>query len=164
MSGPRSSLREISLRIGLWLLLGGWIGSWASFGLLVAPTAFRGLPSTELAGRVVGPVVSALHGYGAVAGVLLALLAWILRRGALLIVLPLAAAALCAYSELSITPQIAAIRPLVFGPEGNPELAARFHLLHRVSVAIFVCVGLTAVGLLAAHVRADLARSEGDLP
>jgi len=159
-----SSLRELSLRVGVWLLLGGWIGSWASFGLLVAPTAFRTLPSTELAGRVVGPVVSALHGYGAVAGVLLALLAWILRRGVLLIVVPLAAAALCAFSELASTPQIAAIRPLVFGPEGSPELAARFQLLHRVSVALFLFVGLSTLGLLAAHVRADLSRNEGDLP
>jgi len=155
---PRSgdSSREIGLRVCSWLLLSGWIGSWARFGLLVAPTAFRVLPTTELAGRFVTPVVSALHGYGAVAGLLLALLAWRLGRGPLLVVLPLAAAALCAGSELVISPQIAAIRPLVFGPEGSPELAARFQHLHRVSVVIFVSVGLSTLVLLAAHVRADV--------
>jgi len=164
MPGPSRLWREISLRFFLWLLLGCWIGSWAGFALLVAPTAFRVLPSTELAGQVVGPVVSALHGYGAAAGVLLALLAWILGRGALLVVLPLAAAAACAYSELVITPQIAAIRPLVFGPEGNPELAARFGHLHRISVLIFLSVGLSTLVLLAVHVRADAPGNEGDLP
>jgi hypothetical protein len=158
MPGTRRSLRAICLRSGLWLLLGGWIGSWASFGLLVAPTAFRVLPSTELAGRVVGPVVGALHAYAMGAGVLLAVLAWSLGRGFWLVLLPLAAAALCAYSELSVTAQIAAIRPLVFGPEGSPELAARFQHLHRVSVAIFVAVGLSTLVLIVAHVRADASR------
>jgi len=160
MPGSRSALREICLRSLLWLLLGGWIGSWGGFALLAAPTAFRVLPSTELAGRFVGPVVSALHVYGAAAGVLLALLAWSLGRGRRLVVLSLAAAALCAYSELWITPRIAAIRPLVFGPEGSPELAARFQHLHRVSVLIFLSVGLSTLALLAAHVRADVLRDQ----
>jgi hypothetical protein len=159
MSGSRSALREICLRGFLWLLLSGWIGSWAGFALLTAPTAFRVLPSMELAGRLVGPVVSALHVYGIAAGVLLALLTWSLGRGRALVALSLAAAALCAYSELRITPQIAAIRPLVFGPEGSPELAARFQLLHRISVTVFFSVGLSTLVLLAAHVRADVLRN-----
>ncbi len=157
MPGSQSALREICLRSLLWLLLGGWIGSWACFALLAAPTAFRVLPSTELAGRFVGPVVSALHVYGAAAGVLLALLAWRLGRGGLAL-LSLAAAALCAYSELRITSQLAAIRPLVFGPDGSPELAARYQYLHRVSVLNFFLVGLSTLALLVAHVRADVAR------
>ena len=79
--------------------------------------------------------------------------------------LPLvAAAALCAYSELAITPQIDAIRPLVFGPQGTPELAARFQQLHRVSVVIFVSVGVSTLVLLAAHVRADCASTRGIRP
>ena len=160
MPGARSSSREIGLRACVWLLLGGWIGSWAGFALLVAPTAFRVLPSTELAGRLVTPLVSALHGYGAVAGLLLALLAWSLGRRPLLIVLPLAAAALCAYSELAITSQITAIRPLAFGPEGSPELAARFQHLHRISVMIFMSVGISTLLLLVAHVRADVSGRE----
>jgi hypothetical protein len=149
------SVHELGVRYCLWLLLGGWIGAWVTFGALVAPTAFRALPSTELAGQVVGPVISALHGYGMAAGLLLALIAWMLGRRWLLIAIPLAAGAACAYSELAITPQIAAIGPLMLGPEGTPELAARFGHLHRVSVLIFLSVGFTTLILLAAHVLAD---------
>jgi hypothetical protein len=158
--------RAVALRIALWLLLGGWFGSWACFGLVVAPAAFRVLPSTELAGRLVGPVLAVLHGYGVVAGLLLALVAWGLGRGRWLALLPVAAAAVTAWSELVITPEIAAVRPLVFGPEGSPELAARFQHLHRISVLIFVCVGFTTLWLAAAHARADAreAGSGGDRP
>lgn len=164
MPGRRGWLREVAPHFFLWLLLGGWIGSWVTFGALVAPTAFRALPSSELAGQVVGPVISALHGYGAAAGLLLALLAWNLRRGALLVAIPLAAAAACAWSELVITPRIAAIRPLMVGPAGTPELAARFAHLHRVSVVIFLSVGVSTLVMLAAHVLADARRDEGDPP
>ena len=157
-------MREVGLRFFLWLLLGGWIGSWVTFGALVAPTAFRALPSSELAGRVVGPVISVLHGYGTAAGLLLALLAWSLRRGALLVAIPLAAAAACAWSELVITPRIAAIRPLMAGPAGAPELAARFAHLHRVSVVIFISVGVSTLVMLAAHVLADARRRARAVP
>jgi hypothetical protein len=160
MPGTGRSL--IGIKFLLWLLLGGWIGAWVTFGGLVAPTAFRALPSHELAGQVVGPVVSALHGYGMAAGPLLALLAWMLGRHWLLIAIPLLAAAACAWSELAITPQIAAVRPLALGPGGTPELAARFGHLHRVSVLIFLFVGVTTLVLLAAHVLADAARSRAE--
>ena len=49
------------------LLLGGWFGSWALFALVIAPTAFRELPSGEIAGQLVGPVLRVLHYYGIVA-------------------------------------------------------------------------------------------------
>ena len=45
------------LRGLLWLLLGTWIGSWLLFALVVAPTAFRVLPSTHVAGTLVAPVL-----------------------------------------------------------------------------------------------------------
>ena len=78
--------------------------------------------------------------------------------------IPLVAAAACAYSELAITPQIAAIRPMALGPKGNPELAARFAHLHGVSMLIFISVGVTTLVLLAAHVLADAAGSEAKRP
>ena len=80
---------ELLLRSTLWLTLGAWIGAWLLFGAVVAPTAFRVLPSTEVAGSLVGPVLEALHLYGAAAGALLALVTVALGRGPLLIVLPL---------------------------------------------------------------------------
>ena len=152
------------LRAALWLLLGSWIGAWLCFGLVVAPTAFRVLPSLEIAGRLIGPVLDALHWYGALAGVLLALLALGLGRSRGLALLSLAAAALCAVSQLAITPQIEAIRPLLHGPQGSPELAARFNQLHQLSVAIFCAVGVATLALLAGHVRADLPAVAGDPP
>jgi hypothetical protein len=164
MPERRGWLREFGLHFFLWLLLGGWIGSWVTFGGLVAPTAFRALPSSELAGQVVGPVISTLHGYGTAAGLALALLAWSLRRGTLLVALPLAAAAACAWSELVITPRIAAIRPLMAGPEGTPEVAARFAQLHRASVLIFIGVGVSTLVLLAAHALADARRGDRAQP
>jgi hypothetical protein len=161
---PRSRAREVALRVALWLALGGWLGSWACFGLVVAPAAFRLLPSTEVAGQLVGPVIAALHRYGIAAGLLLAALAWALGRARWLVWLPLVLAAATAWSELVITPAIAEIRPLAFGPEGSPESAARFGRLHGASMAIFVCVGFATLLLAAAHARADAPAGEGDRP
>jgi len=164
MPGARASTRAVALRVALWLLLGGWIGAWLCFGLVVAPTAFRVLPSMDLAGQLIGPVLDTLHWYGAVAGTLLALLGWTLGRSRSLVLLSLVAAALCAFSQLGITPRIAMLRPLAFGPQGSPEIAARFHQLHQLSVMIFVGVGLSTLILLAGHVRADLRLGGGDQP
>lgn len=148
--------RDFALRALLWLLLGGWIGAWLCFGLVVAPTAFRVLPSVEIAGQLIGPVLATLHWYGSLAGTLLALLAWQLGRGSALTLMSLAAAALCAFSQLWLTPKVSALRLLVFGPQGSVEIAARFQLLHWISMWIFCVVGLTTLILLAGHVRADL--------
>ena len=160
---PRAT-RAFALRASLWLLLGSWIGAWLCFGLVIAPTAFRVLPSLAIAGQLIGPVLDALHWYGALAGALLAVIAWRLGRGPGLVLLSLGASALCALSQLAITPQIEVIRPLAFGPQGSPEIAAQFHHLHQLSVLIFCVVGLTTLILLAGHVRADLLSSEGDPP
>ena len=65
----RSAILRFVLRTALWLLLGGWIGAWLLFGGVVAPTAFRTLPSTEVAGLLIGPVLTWLHLYGAAAGI-----------------------------------------------------------------------------------------------
>jgi hypothetical protein len=153
-----------ALRAALWLLLGSWIGAWLCFGLVIAPTAFRVLPSLAVAGQLIGPVLDALHWYGALAGALLAVLAWRLDRGPGLVLLSLAASALCALSQLVITPRIEGIRPLAFGPQGSAEIAAQFHHLHQLSVLIFCVVGLTTLILLAGHVSADLRSKEGDPP
>ena len=139
----------------LWLLLGGWIGSWLLFALVVAPTAFRVLPSSAVAGSFVAPVLDALHLYGAAAGVALAALAVALRRGTLRIVLPLAMAAACLYSQFGVSAEMAEMRDQVFGPEGNELLAARFAHLHRVSMGIYSAVLLAALLLLGLHAADD---------
>lgn len=145
---------ETAQRTALWLLLGGWIGSWGCFGMVVAPTAFRVLP-TETAGQLVGPVLTALHLYGVVAGIGLAALAATLGRGRLLVALPLVMAALCLFTQLWVTARIEEVRPFVFGPQGSLELATRFTRLHQLSMTIFISVSAAAIALLFLHARAD---------
>jgi hypothetical protein len=147
---PGTALRSL-----LWLTLGGWVGSWACFGLLVAPMAFQLLPSTRLAGTLVGPILTALHLYGAVAGGLLALLAWHMGRGWLRIGLPLAMSLACLYSHFGLTAEIAELSGKAFGPEGSETLAARFNALHERSLAIYVAVSAATLGLVVLHARSD---------
>lgn len=158
MTGAR---RETTLLTALWLLLGGWVGSWACFGLVVAPAAFRILPTTELAGQLVGPVIAKLHLYAVVAGVALAAIARALGRGWLLVATPLVMAALCAFSHFWVTPQLATIRPQAFGPDGSLAAAARFAALHRLSLGLYLVVSTGTLALVFAHARED-ARSAGD--
>jgi hypothetical protein len=147
---------ELLLRSALWLTLGTWIGAWLLFGAVVAPTAFRVLPSTAVAGSLIGPVLEALHLYGAGSGALLALLAVILGRGPLLVGLPLLMSAVCLYSHFGVSAELSEIRDLAFGAGGAPEFAARFTRLHRVSLGLFLGLGVAAVGLLVLHSRADI--------
>jgi len=158
MRAPLRGAGGLWLRAISWLLLGGWSGTWVFFAFVVAPTAFRVLPSTQIAGQLIGPVLATLHLYGAAAGVALAALAWGLSRTGLCVWLPLAMSALCLVSHFGVTAQIEAIRPLAFGPEGSPGMAARFQLLHQLSMGIYSAVGLAGFVLVALHARVDSAR------
>ena len=144
-----------ALRGALWLLLGSWVGAWLLFGLVVAPITFRSLPEPGSAGRLVGPVLTALHLYGVGAGIALARLAWALRRGGALVALPLLMSGLCLVSQFGVTPQIAEIRGLVFGSGGDVETALRFGQLHRISLALFSVVGFGALALIGLHAHAE---------
>jgi len=148
---------ELWLRSALWIVLGWWIGGWALFAFVVARTAFRVLPSTQIAGQLVAPVLASLHLYGAAAGIALAGLAWALARRGIAIWLPLAMSALCLVSHFGVTAQIEAIRDLAFGPEGTQEIALRFQHLHRLSMGLYTAVGLGGYALLWVHARADAA-------
>src|SRR5262245_19948503 len=130
------------------------------FALVIARLAFRVLPSPEIAGRLIGPTLDTLHWYGVVAGVALAGLAAALRRGRLLVALPLALAAACLVTQLGVTPRMQAIRDLAFGPAGNVEAALRYRQLHGVSMAIFTGVLLGAIALVVLHVRSEERRTE----
>lgn len=157
---PATPARAASapIRAALWLSLGGWIGAWLLFGLVVAPTAFRVLPSAQVAGLLIGPVLEALQLFGCAAGLLLALIAWRLGRGVARWALPLAMSAACLYSQFGLSAEIAEIQGGAFGPQGSEILAARFDRLHRLSVAIFLCVGLAALALAGLHARDDAAQ------
>ena len=150
-----SSDRAVVLRSALWLTLGGWIGSWAFFALVIARLAFRVLPSPEVAGHLVRPVLDVLHWYGVGAGLALAALAAVLGRGRLLVGLPLFLAVASLATQLGVTPRLEAIRNLAFGPGGNPEAAAEYGRLHGISMAIFTSVLLGAIALVPLHARRD---------
>ncbi len=145
----------MALQAALWLLLGGWLGSWGAFAMLVAPAAFRVLP-TGLAGDLISPLLGALHLAGAAAGLALALLARVLARGRLAIALPLALSALCLISHFGVTPQLAELRAATFGGSGSEALAARFQRLHGLSMLLFSAVTLGALVLVGVHARADV--------
>lgn len=144
-----------TLRGLMWVCLGGWIGAWAFFAFAVAPTAFRVLPSSELAGSLVGPLLKVLHLSGAGVGIALAGLAAALHRPRLLVVLPLALSAVCLVSHFGVSAAIAQVRPEDFGPGTAPDAAARFAQLHRISVLLYGTVGLGALLLAALHARED---------
>lgn len=149
---------ESALRTCLWLLLGGWFGSYLLFGAVIAPTAFAVLPSTHAAGQLVGPVLTKLHLYGAFAGIALALVSKALGRGWLLIAAPIALSALCLYSHFGVSVELAEIRDVSFGPEATAEIAARFAALHRISLTVFIAVGAAVTALIAFHASADAQR------
>jgi hypothetical protein len=151
----RAPLADVALRSALWIALGGWVGSWAFFALVIARLAFRVLPSTEIAGHLVAPALTTLHWYGAVAGVVLAGLAGVLGRGRLLVILPLVLTGACLISQLGVTPQMAGLHDLAFGPDGNLDAIARYHRLHGVSMSIFSGVLVGAIALVVLHVRRE---------
>jgi hypothetical protein len=154
-----SNAGSVVLRSAVWLALGGWVGSWALFAFVIARLAFRVLPSAEIAGQLIGPTLEILHWYGALAGAALAALAWVLRRGRLLFVLPLVLAVACLVSQLGVTPQMEELRDLAFGPAGNVEATARYRHLHGISMAIFSAVLLGVIGLVVLHVRSESPRT-----
>ncbi len=144
------------LPLALWLPLGGWLGALVLFGGVVAPTAFRMLPSRELAGDLVGGIVPVLHGYGIVAGVWLAILGRWLGRGRLAVLIPCILAAFCACSQLVLAPRIHALRPRLREATATPELRARFAGLHAASVGLYGATAVGALGLAVLHAREDL--------
>lgn len=141
----------------LWILLGGWIGALVLFSVVVAPTAFQAFASPE-AGRLVGPVLRAIHWYGAAAGVVLALLAGVLGRGRMAVILPLLLAAVSLASQLGVTPAIEAVRAAALGPDPDPAALQRFGRLHGLSMTLYAIVGIGTLCLAALHAWLEAAR------
>jgi len=130
-----------------WLTLGGWLGSWALFAFVIAPTAFRVLPSGDVAGALVAPVLRSLHLYGIAAAGILFAISFALRERKLLIALPAVLGLLCVVTEFAVTAAITDIRPSSFGPGTPEDAAARFSTFHQLSRGLFGTV-LAGVALL----------------
>jgi uncharacterized membrane protein len=125
------------MRTLLLLALIVWIGGIIFFAFVLAPTLFAVLPSTQIAGDVVGPTLSKLHWMGLVSGVvfLICSLLYNWRKYAQLrlftathvfVVLMLA---LTAVSQFGITPRMRYLRA---GPLSMDTLSAHaeFDRLH----------------------------------
>lgn len=150
-----SPRRAVLLRSLLWLLLGGWAGALVLFAAVVAPAAFRVLPSGEQAGRLVGEVLPALQLYGAGAAVALAVLARRLGRGPLATLLPLVLGGLGLVSLFGVTPRLEEIRDLAFGAPPDAAARARFGRLHAVSGLLYGATLAGTVVLVVLHAAGD---------
>lgn len=141
------------------LVLAVWIGAGLFFTAVVAPAAFRALPTRALAGALVGRVLPVLFAVGIVAGIAVALIAlaepaaaWG-RLGRL--VSGVLIAALCAVGQFVIGGRIERLRAslgttLDSLPTGDPGRVA-FGRLHGLSVLTLGTAGIIALlALLAA--------------
>jgi hypothetical protein len=145
--------RDWVVRAAAWTLVGGWFGAFTLFAFVIAPTAFQVLPSQAAAGALVSPVLAALHNYGLLAGVALAGLGVLMRRGWFVVVAPLLLAAICGFSEYWVTPEIDAVGPRSFGIDQEEEASRRFSTLHQTSRYLFGIVQFGALGLIVAYAR-----------
>jgi len=139
--------------------LGTWVGAGLFATLVVAPAAFRQLPTPDLAGAVVGYTLTRLHLMGIVAGVVFILAAVALggtanatRPAVLLVALMIA---LTAASQFGVTPRMEGLRQQMAAAHGSIAATPRedsarqsFGRLHGVSASLEVAtlvIGLTAL-------------------
>jgi len=146
-------------------ILALWIGAAALAAAVVAPAAFAVLPTRALAGALVGRVLPVIFVSGAVAGVLVALLAWNAGEPFARVRASLGAATAiaCLVAQFVITPRIERLRadmgPSIEALAPTDPRRAEFGKLHGISVA-FMGVGMLAAGaalvltMLAARDRA----------
>ena len=132
------------------ILLAAWFGAALLAAAVVAPAAFRVLPSRALAGAVVGPVLTAIFA----SGLLIAIVALGLEARATSFSLrfpvyaPLAAMMIgCAVAQFVISPKIDSLRAEMGGAvdslaPSDPR-RVRFGKLHGLSV---LCMGVAMVG------------------
>lgn len=151
------------LRYLMLLSLVVWIGGLIFFAFVMAPTAFQVLPSTHLAGNVVGRSLNKLHWIAIVSGIVFLLSSLVYSRlsdgtthvFAMRHVLIFLMLALTLFSQFWIIPRMDVLRAQVsdFGtvPLDNP-LRLQFDALHVWSTRVegtVLLVGLVVVYLTA---------------
>ena len=122
--------------------MAGWLGAALITAAVVAPAAFAVLPSSTLAGMLVGRVLSPLFVAGLVAGAGIAVLTrppW--SDGAFRVgfVAALVVASACGIAQFFLTPRLDRLRAEIGGPvgalaAGDPRRVA-FGMLHGYTVA-----------------------------
>ncbi len=144
------------------LLLSAWGGASLLTIAVVAPGAFRALPSRAMAGAVVGQVLPVVFLSGLLIGIVVALLAGRRGAGAGASAAALASSAACAVAQFGINPKIARLRAMAGGAidswtQDDPR-RVMFGLLHGYSVgalAVAMLAGAVALVYLLYGVRAE---------
>ena len=130
------------------------MGSWGFFAFVVSRIAFRVLPG-EVAGDLAGSLLGVLHFAGAAAGFIAAGCAFGLGRRGWVVILPVALALACLFSELWISPEVALVRPSAVGAASSEAIANRFRILHRLSLGLFLAIHVASMALIIRHARFD---------
>ena len=144
------------------LLLSAWGGASLLTIAVVAPGAFRALPSRGLAGAVVGEVLPTIFVSGLVIGVAVALLAGRGGAGRGATLASLAATGACAVAQFGINPRIFRLRQMAGGTidawaQDDPR-RVMFGVLHGYSIgalAVAMLAGAVALAYLLYGVRTD---------
>src|SRR6266851_3856522 len=148
------------LRTIEFLCLGLWLGSDVFLSFVVAPGAFRILPSRDQAGAMVGFALGRMHLLGVVCGIVLLLartrtFASFVTPVALCVVLMIA---LTVASQVGISPRMAMLRVQMGSIQATAQdspLLAEFGRLHRISVSLesgVLLAGFAALFLLVREV------------
>ena len=137
-------------RLGLteMIVVAAWLGAAVLTAAVVAPAAFRVLPSRTLAGAVVGQVLPVIF----VSGLIVAILAGIMearggRSGTLVMLGFVTMVVACIVAQFVIGPKIEAVRTAIGGAvdaldESDPR-RVQFGQLHGLSV---LCMGVAMLG------------------
>jgi Domain of unknown function (DUF4149) len=129
-----------------------WIGAALLVAAVVAPTAFRVLPTRALAGQLVGGVLPVIFVAGALVGVVAAVLAWADggEFARTRVVLPVAMSAACLVAQFVVYPKIDRLRaemgPSIEALDPSDPRRAQFGKLHGISVA-WMGAAMLAAGL-----------------
>ena len=131
-------------------LIAAWLGAASLVAAVVAPSAFRILPSRTMAGALIGPVLTTIFASGLfIAIVALGLEARMTRFAVPLAVSgPFAAMIIaCAAAQFVISPKIDSLRASIGGAidglDASDARRIRFGRLHGLSV---LCMGVAMVG------------------
>src|SRR5258708_4742287 len=141
-----------------------WLGSDVFLSFVVAPGAFRILPSRDSAGAIVGFGLGRMHLIGVVCGIAILLARLVRTRAFASLAAP---AALClalmilltVVSQQAVSPKMAALRVQMGSIQATAEdspLLAEFGRLHRVSASLegaVLLAGLAAFYLMVRQVR-----------
>ena len=149
------------LRTVEFLALSLWLGSDVFLSFVVAPGAFRILPSRDQAGAIVGHSLWWMHFLGVTCGIVLLIARFLRTRSFSALVAP---AALCVFlmilltvvSQHTVSPRMAALRVQMGSIEatqpGSP-LLAEFSRLHRLSISLESGVLLAGLAALYLSIR-----------